>query len=87
MLYFFQADNFLKTILKIEGDAISAIEIAHHVDALRGNLMLRKTKNYLEPATETEKLRLIHSKEYDADTIQNIFDHFFGECLNNLVYF
>lgn len=39
-----QAEYFQGTVLKIEGDNVSAIDVFHHFDTLRANILLRKAK-------------------------------------------
>lgn len=80
MLHFFikKAEYFRETVLKIEADNISAFEVSHHLDVLKGNIMLRKDEKYLDPTTEAEKDILIESDAYDEDIVNSIFEQFFG---------
>lgn len=73
---FLQADYFQETVLRIEGDNVSAVDVAHHLDALRGNLLLRKVEKYLHPTTEAEMETM--NGEYDREMVEDIFAQFFG---------
>lgn len=42
-------------MLKIEGDNVSAAECSHHIEMLKGNILLRKTEKYCDAATEKER--------------------------------
>lgn len=47
-----QAKLFNDTVLKIEGENISAYEVAHEMELLRANIELRKSEKYIDPNTE-----------------------------------
>lgn len=74
---FFQADYFNRTVLEIEGDDISFVEVAHCLQELRGHLMLQKTEKYLDPIADMEKDKLI-SSGYDEDVLFASIDTFYG---------
>lgn len=63
-LFFLQAEYFRETVLRIEGDNVSAIDVAHHLETLRGNVLLRKEEKYLHPDTEAEMKRLTEEGNY-----------------------
>lgn len=64
--------------MKIEGDDISAIDVAHQLDILKGNIMLRRDENYLHPDTEKERNILIE-EGFDEGEIDDVFQKFYGE--------
>lgn len=64
--------------MKIEGDNVSAIDVSHHLDRLRGNIVLRKEEKFLHPDTEDEIAKLVESNDYDGEMILGVFDQFFG---------
>lgn len=74
-----QADYFQETVRQIEGDKITAIDVAHHVEVLRANILLRKEEMYLDPQTESEKNKLTNTEYYDEETIVGVFEKFYGE--------
>ncbi|XP_058828030.1 uncharacterized protein LOC131687947 [Topomyia yanbarensis] len=77
-LYFVkeQADYFKETVLKIESDNISAIDVAFHLDELRGNIMLRKDEHYLSPDVEAEKTQVIKNGGLKESRINQIISSF-----------
>lgn len=50
--------------------------MAHHLDTLRANILLRKVEKYLDPATEAE----MEAKDgtYDKEMVEGVFAQFFG---------
>lgn len=80
----FQADYFQRTVLKIEGDNIGAVDVAHQLEILRANIMLRKEENFIDADTEDEKNKLI-DMGYDGKDMEEIFMKFYGEKLNSLI--
>lgn len=73
-----QAEYFRDTVLKIEGDNVSAIDVTHHLEILRGNILLRKEEKYLHPDTEAELGKLTKDGNYHEQTIEGVFEEFFG---------
>lgn len=72
-----QAEYFHNTILKIEGDNVSVVDIAHHLEVLKGNIMCREQEEYLDPNTEDEKNVLIESGDYNAIIVDAV-NQFYG---------
>lgn len=65
--------------MKIEGDDVSAVDVAHQLDVLRGNLLLRKAEKYLGPNTEAELIELTSTTgEFEREIIEEYFSEFFG---------
>lgn len=65
--------------MKIEGDDVSAVDVAHQLDVLRGNLLLRKAEKYLDPNTEAELIELTSTTgEFEREIIEEYFSEFFG---------
>lgn len=54
-IFCIQAKLFNETVLKIERENISAFEVAHHMELLKANIVLRKSEKYIDPNTEREK--------------------------------
>lgn len=75
---FEQAESFRETVLKIESDAISAFEVAHHLDVLKATISLRKAEKYIDPKTEEEINILKESVDFNEDAIWSVFDEFQG---------
>lgn len=71
-----QAEYFRDTVLKIEGDNVSAIDVFHQLEILRGNILLRKEENYLHPDTEAEIDKLTKDGNYHKTTIEEFFGNF-----------
>lgn len=71
---------FKETVLQIEGENVSAIDVAQHLDELRGNLMLQKEDRYLAPLVKSERNKLMNDDEsgFDDTTFQETVDAFFG---------
>lgn len=65
--------------MKIEGDNISAHEVAHRLDLLKADIMLRQEEKYLDPEAEEEKSILIQNSEGDEATIDNYCQQFHGK--------
>lgn len=57
---------------------MSAIDVVHHVNVLKANMMLRKEEMYLDPQTEREKSKVIDTGEYDETMINGVFEQFYG---------
>lgn len=73
--------------MKIEGDKVSAAEVAHHLEVLKGNIAVRKRENYMDPSTETEMMNLLAAtEEYDDNLIHEYFIKFYGKWLNILFH-
>lgn len=68
-------------MLNIEGDSISAVDVAFHLEELRGNIVLRKDENYFGPELEAEKQILIESNKYDELEVNKISNAFYGNDL------
>lgn len=92
------AEYFRRTILKIEGDNVAAIDVAHEMNILLGNIMLRKDLKHLHPKTEAEMVLLSETDGYEKEEIEEVFARFFGTdrilfsnlfrvCLTNYVIF
>lgn len=64
--------------MKIEGDNVSAFEVAHHLDVLKANIEMRKEEKYLDPKTEKEKSLLV-AAEHDKEQLDAIFTNFYGK--------
>lgn len=65
--------------MQIEGNDISAIDVAHYLEVLKANINLRQQENYLDPDTETEINLLSESGAYDEDLIFGVFNQFYGK--------
>lgn len=63
---------------QIEGDNVSAIDVAHYLEVLKGNIMMRQSEFYLDPQTKSEKEKLIATHNYDQATICDVFQKFYG---------
>lgn len=72
-----QANLVKETILKIEGDDISACEVAYHLDLLKAIITLRKEEKYLDPETDEEKSILVAVGQ-DENDLNEIFESFYG---------
>lgn len=70
---------FQQTVLKLEGDAVSAAECATHVEQLKGNLMLRKSEKFVNVATEKEIERIVKSGQSEREPIEDVFVEFYGK--------
>lgn len=68
---------FADTVLKIEGDDITAIEIMKHLDDLENTLKLREEDEFLSPLVAEEKDTLI-GFGYDAELLRVTCKTFFG---------
>lgn len=80
MIVYIQAELFQETVLKVEGDNASAVECSHHLEMLKGNIMMRKVEKYCDPATEKEMEALIKSSEIVRESIEGVFCAFYGKC-------
>lgn len=65
-------------MLNIEGDSISAVDVAFHLEELRGNIALRKEERYCGPQLEAEKQILMASNEYDESEFDTVSNDFYG---------
>lgn len=74
----FKADYFNKTVLKIEGDSISAIDVAFHMEELRATIMLRQEEQYFGPELQEEKKFLVTESLYVESSVKKIIDKFYG---------
>lgn len=80
--FFLQCDYFHSTVLKIEGDNVSAVDVVHQLDVLRGNFLLRKTEKYLHPDTEAELMELTSvTGQFEREIIEGYFSEFFGNII------
>lgn len=72
---------FKETVLQIEGENVSAIDVAQHLDELHGNLMLQKEDQYLAPLVKSERKKLMSDDEsgFDDVTFRETVDEFFGK--------
>lgn len=70
-LYFMhaQAATFHQTVLKIEGQNVSAIESTKEINRLRDNLALKESSVFLPHAVRNLMVKL---QETDADVVQNV---------------
>lgn len=64
-------------MLKIEGDDVTAIEVADCLNDLEDTLKMRKEDGFLSPLTDAEKPRLI-DHVHDADEMASTRKAFFG---------
>lgn len=79
VLLFIQAAMFKETILKIEGDNVSAAECSNYLECLKGDIMLRKDEKFVDVATENEMMAIIKSGKSDQKTMEDIFCTFYGK--------
>lgn len=80
-----QAKLFNDTVLKIEGENISAYEVAHEMELLRANIELRKSEKYIDPNTEREQGIVIATGQGTEDEINALFEEFYG-MYSSIVY-
>lgn len=66
--------------MKIEGENVSAIDVAHYLEELKGNISVRKIEKYIDPATETEMNLL--GDDYDEQVVIDAFSQFYGNQIN-----
>jgi hypothetical protein len=78
-LFFIQAELFQQTVLKLEGDDVSATECSTHLEQLKGNLMLRKNEKFVDAATEKEMERIVKSGKSERKPIEDVFCEFYGK--------
>lgn len=73
--------------MKIEGDAISAFEVSHHLDVLKGKILMRKTEKFIDMSSE-EELK-IHKDigVCNEDEVWAVIDEFYGNLLISCVCF
>lgn len=72
-----QAELFPKNVMKIEGDDVTAIEVAKSLNGLEESLKMRKQDDFSSPTTVAEKQRLIDD-EYNSDEMAAIRNDLFG---------
>lgn len=72
-------------MLKIEGDDVTAIEVAQSSYDLEETLKTRKEDDFLSPATLAEKQRLIHDG-YNSYEMAAVRNEFFGNYVRLLLY-
>lgn len=65
-------------MLNIEGDNISAIDVAFHLEELRASIYLQKDEGYLTPSVEIEKEKLIENHALDGAKIDETISRFYG---------
>lgn len=80
-LFFIQAEMFKETVLKVEGDNVSASECSFYLENLKGNIMLRKDEKYVDVATEKEMTAIIKSNKSEQQSIENAFFAFYGKLV------
>lgn len=68
---------FAETVLKIEGDEVTAIEVVQHLDEFVTTLKMRRTDNFLSYQTAIEKQKLIDDGD-SAGVIEATCHEFFG---------
>lgn len=74
-----QAEIFSQTILKIEGDNITAIEVLKYINELKNTLEMREEDQFLSRASTEEKEKLMEfSYEPDTNQISAMCTDFFG---------
>lgn len=66
-------------MLKIEGENVSAVEVAFHMEELRATIALQQTEDYLSPNLKAEIDLLIDSGDFDETTIKDVFRQFYGK--------
>lgn len=64
-----QAATFHQTVLKIEGQNVSAIESTKEINRLRDNLALKESSVFLPHAVRN---LMVNLQETDADVVQNV---------------
>lgn len=69
---------FRDTVLKIEGDEISAFEVSHHLEILKGHISLRKEEKFLDSKTEEEMNVHEETGAFDKEEIWGFFNKFYG---------
>lgn len=74
----YQAELFAKYVLKVEGDDVTAIEVAHCLNELDGTLKMRQEDDFLSPTAITEMKKLIDDG-YDSHEMAAIRNEFFGD--------
>lgn len=79
-MFVIQAELFKATVLKVEGDNVSAPECANHLEFLKGDIMLRKTERYVDIATENELKKIIAAKQSERAPIEEAIIAFYGMC-------
>lgn len=64
-------------MLKIEGDDVTAIEVAHCLNELEETLKMRQEDDFLSPTAVAEKQKLIDDG-YNSDEMAATRNEFFG---------
>lgn len=64
-------------MLKIEGDDVTAIEVAYCLNELEETLKMRQEDDFLSPGAVTEKQKLIEDG-YNLDEMATIRNEFFS---------
>lgn len=85
LFIFTKAALFANTVLKIEGDDITAIEVAHEMNELEEPLKQRKADRFLTPPAAAEWQMLIECG-YNADELTAVCDDFYGNFSMNFNY-
>lgn len=67
-------------MLKIEGDDVSAIEVAHEINELKATLKQRKEDNLLCPPAAIEREMLIECG-YNVDELTAVCHEFYGNLI------
>lgn len=83
MVAYIQAESFQETVLKVEGDKVSAAECSHHLEMLKGDIMLRKAEKYCDAATEKEMKTLIELHKIERKSIEDVFCAVYGKFDRN----
>lgn len=78
-MIFIQAELFQQTVLKLEGDNVSAAECSTHLEQLKGNLMLRKNEKFANAATDKEMDAIVKSGKSERKPIEDVFFKFYGK--------
>lgn len=78
--YYFQAELFAQYVLKIEGDDVSAVEVAYALNDLEETIKLRKEDRFLSPSAAREREKIVN-QHCSLDEINSICDDFFGISL------
>lgn len=64
-------------MIKIEGDDVTAIEVAHSLNELEETLKMRQEDDFLSPNAVTEKQKLI-DHGYNCNEMAAVRNEFFG---------
>lgn len=73
-------------MLSIEGDNISAIDVAFHLEELKASIYLQRDEHYLTPTAEIEKNKLIEDYAVDGVEIDETISRFYGNHLKTNLF-